>query len=203
MYLDVTFEQSGSVVRADAHVSAGWREKRSGGYFFLGKQAVDFRHDLKLEVEVRVNASVLGVSFGDIKAEDFLKRVEVQVNARAVGETTIQGEWPQATSRRGRVPSDFPLEFRSDFGADPLTGSIGRGRLTVRARLCEELPWKVEKGKDVVVWQIRIGECCNVGYRLMFKIVLSRPQTARGDYKAWDLLPFLPGGQFESDRRKH
>ena len=190
MSLDVTFEQSGSVVRTNAEVSAGWREKPTGGYFYLARQALDFRHDLKLEVEARVNASAKkapGRSFGDIKPEDFLERVEAQADE----------------SRPRKVPPDFPLEFRSDFGSDPLTGSIGRGRLTVRTRLCEELPWKDEKGKPVMVWQLQMGEWCGVVYKLMFKIMFNRPQTPRGDYRAWDLLPFLPGGQFESDRRKH
>jgi len=38
---------------------------------------------------------------------------------------------------------------------------------------------------------------------LRHMIVINLPVSKRGDYKEWDLLPFLPGGLIERNRRKH
>ena len=86
-----------------------------------------------------------------------------------------------------------------------MKAAIKQGLLSLSVVFHPSLPWiKTSKGKLAVDWQVgQIAAHENVTLQLRHMIVFNVPQPKRGDYKEWDLLPFLPGGLLESDRRRH
>jgi hypothetical protein len=101
--------------------------------------------------------------------------------------------------------AEFPLNLTSRFDDGHVTASIANGRLSLAVCLSPALPWIVTSNrKPAVDWgPISIAEHLSTAYFLRHMIVFNLPSSKRGDYKEWDLLPFLPGGLVERNRRRH
>jgi hypothetical protein len=99
----------------------------------------------------------------------------------------------------------FPLELCANYHAGVIKASLAQGRLSLSVPLQPDLPWiQTSNGKAAVDWQPgQIAVHGNIGFQLRHMIVFNLPNAKRGDYKEWDLLPFLSGGLIERNRRQH
>jgi hypothetical protein len=154
-------------------VYGGWDSTKKTGMQFYDQEFVDFRGDITLRVAVW-----MGSAFA-------LDHTETDPNYQYIAE--------------------FPLDFTTEFDDGLLKASVSKGRLSVSMLLRPELPWIVtSNGKPAVNWGPQfIGQYRATAYQLRHMVVVNLPSKKRGDYKEWDLLPFLPGGLVERNRRKH
>jgi hypothetical protein len=100
---------------------------------------------------------------------------------------------------------DFSEALRATHDEGLMKAAITHGRLSLSVLFHPDLPWiKTSNGKFAVDWQVgQIAVHENVTLQLRHMIVFNLPSPKRGDYREWDLLPFLPGGLLESNRRRH
>ena len=173
-YVDITFERGGDVVKTLAKVYGGWDSSKRTGYQFYDQQIVDYRGDVTLRSAVWMFSTHV-----------------VNLDAPPV--------------HNYEAVREFPLDLTSRFDDGQLTASIAKGRVSVMLALNPALPWIVtSNGKPAVDWgPLSIAEYRNTAFLLRHMIVFNLPSSKRGDYKEWDLLPFLPGGLVERNRRKH
>jgi hypothetical protein len=172
-YIDATFERGGDLVKTLAKVYVGWDSSKKKGFQFYDQQHLDYKGGVTLRVAVW-----MGGSF-------------------SLNSTTLD-----QTSDCSTV---FPMDFTAKFNDGSLEASIASGRLSILVSLGRRLPWIVTStGKPAVDWgPLAIAEYRNTAYLLRHMLVFNLPSSKRGDYKEWDLLPFLPGGLIERNRRKH
>jgi hypothetical protein len=172
-YVDTTFERGGLLIKTLAKVYGGWDSTKRTGYQFYDQQLVDYRGDVTLRSAVWVFSAYV-------------------IGSKAPG----QG---------GETLREFPLDLTSRLDDGQVLTSIANGRLSITVSLDASLPWIVtSNGKPAVDWgPIQIAQHESTAYLLRHMIVFNLPWSKRGDYKEWDLLPFLPGGLVERNRRKH
>ncbi|MGC1685750.1 MAG: hypothetical protein WA734_09040 [Candidatus Acidiferrales bacterium] len=115
--------------------------------------------------------------------------------------------WMAARDPNGRVcrADNFPTELVGSYETRLIRASIADGRLALSVSLSPELPWiQTSNGKLAVDWQPGpIATHKGISFDVRHMIVFNLPSVKKGDYKEWDLLPFLPGGLLESNRRRH
>jgi hypothetical protein len=172
-YIDTTFERGGDVVKTVAKIYGGWDETKKSGFQFYDQQYVDYKGDIKLRVAV-----------------------------------WMCGAWAPSRSDQNEkfdYFKVFPLDFTARFTDGKFQVSIANGRLSIVLPLRRDLPWIVtSNGKPAVDWELQpVAQYRNAVYLLRHMIVFNLHSPKRGDSKEWDLLPFLPGGLFESNRRRH
>jgi len=172
-YLDTTFERSGNLIKTFAKVSGGWESTKKSGCQFYAQQLVDYRGDITLSVKVWISS------------------------AFAVDYTGLE--------RANEYIGDFPFDFRAHFNDEKIRAAIADGCLSISVYLRQELPWIVTSNrKPAIDWGPQIiAQYHSTAYLLRHMIVFNLPSSKRGDYKEWDLLPFLPGGLVERNRRRH
>jgi hypothetical protein len=120
------------------------------------------------------------------------------------GDITLRvAVWMTASSIE--LSRDFPLDFEAQFDDGRLRASIAKGRLLLSVFLQPELPWIVtSNGKPAVDWGPQpFAQYGNSAYILRHMIVFNLPSQRARVWKEWDLLPFLPGGLIERNRRRH
>lgn len=172
-YIDTTFERDGTLIKTSAKVHAGWDSSKRGGYPFSGEQRVDYRGDVTLRVAVWIFSTFV---VNDVQPDQAFDYRQV-----------------------------FPVDFTAQFDDGMLQAGIAKGRLAISMCLSPTLPWIVTSNrKPAVNWGPQIiAEYRNAAYSLRHMIVFNMPSSKRGDYRDWDLLPFLPGGLVERNRRRH
>lgn len=99
----------------------------------------------------------------------------------------------------------FPAAFAATYENQSIVATIAGESLTLRVPLHESLPWiNTSNGKVAIDWRPGIvASHDGMAYEIRHMIVINFPNPKRGDFKEWDLLPFLPGGLVERNRRKH
>jgi hypothetical protein len=100
---------------------------------------------------------------------------------------------------------EFPRDFTSQFDNGILRASVARGEVSIVIELNQMLPWIVtSNGKPAVdAGYFQIAQHQKSVYLLRHMLVFNLPTSRAGDYREWDLLPFLPGGLVERNRRRH
>jgi hypothetical protein len=173
-YIDVTFERGGQVVKTLAKVYGGWDSSKKSGYQFYDHQFVDFRGDVTLHVRVWMFSTWT---------------IDLRESRHDIPEHV----------------TEFPLDLTSQLENGRIRVSIAKGRVSIAVWLDRDLPWiTTSNGKPAIDWGPElIAQHANAAYMLRHMIVFNLPSAKRGDYKEWDLLPFLPGGLIERNRRKH
>jgi hypothetical protein len=113
--------------------------------------------------------------------------------------------WMGRAFRPSGHVDEFPLDFTAQFDDGMLQASIAAGRLSLSIGLRQESPWIVtSNGKLALDWGPQVVAQRNeAAYLLRHMIVFNFPYSRRGDYREWNLLPFLPGGLVERNRRRH
>lgn len=99
----------------------------------------------------------------------------------------------------------FPADFSAQFEAEGVKCQIASGRAALSLDFLPMLPWIVtENGKPAINWgPYIVAQYRTAAYLLRHMIVFNLPRSKRGGYRAWDLLPFLPGGLVERNPRRH
>jgi hypothetical protein len=102
-------------------------------------------------------------------------------------------------------PTEFPLDLTDHFDDGQIAASTANGRVSIAVFLSRDLPWIVtSNNKPAVDWgPQQISQCRGTAYLLRHMIVFNLPGSKKGDYWERDLLPFMPGGLVERNRRKH
>ncbi len=172
-YIDTSFERGGDVVKTVARVYGGWNSSKKTGCQFYDQQFLDYRGDVTLRVAVWMSGSY---SRNSAVADD------------SSDSSTM-----------------FPLDFSAHYKDESLEASTARGRVSILMSLRRELPWIVtSNGKPAVdSGSLIVAQYLNTAYLLRYMLVFNLPSSKKGNYKEWDLLPFLPGGLVERNRRKH
>jgi hypothetical protein len=173
-YIDVTFERGGQLVKTLAKVYGGWDSTKKSGNQFYDHQFVEYKGDVTLHVRVWMFSTWV-------------------VDLNATSESSPEQE------------AEFPVGLESRFEAGEVKANLAKGRVSISVLLARSLPWiTTSNGKPAVDWgPQQIAQYRGTAYMLRHMIVFNLPSTRRGDYKEWDLLPFLPGGLIERNRRKH
>jgi hypothetical protein len=172
-YIDTTFERGGDLVKTVAKAYEGWNSSKKKGCQFYDQQFLEYRGDVTLRVAVWVSGSY--------------------------SPTTAVADEPFDCSAM------FPLDLSAHYKDETLEASTARGRIFISMSLRRELPWIVtSNGKPAVdSGDLIVAQHRNAAYVLRYMLVFNLPSSKRGNYKEWDLLPFLPGGLVERNRRKH
>lgn len=172
-YIDTTFGGGGQVVKTLAKVYGGWDSTKKGGCQFYDQQFVDFRGDIRLSVKVWM---------GSMQSLDLESRDQVYDDS-----------------------PEFPLDLTAQFDDGQLAASILNGRVSIAVSLSPDLPWIFTSNKKWAVdWGPNIiAQHRGQVYQLRHMIVFNLPAPKIGDSWERDLLPFLPGGLVERNRRRH
>jgi hypothetical protein len=132
-----------------------------------------------------------GLGFLDF-AGDIRVQVVLQVHAR-----------PNVV---GALVTKFPREVEAHGGDESLRYDLRDGKLEILVDLRSNLVWLSGAKKPGVNWRpdtplVSFGP---IRFYATFLVSFTMPRPA-GPGVTWehDLLPFLPGGQFESNRRRH
>ncbi|MGH9698890.1 MAG: hypothetical protein ACRD5R_04675 [Candidatus Acidiferrales bacterium] len=173
-YIDVTFEKGGDVVNTLVKVYGGWDSSKSRGNQFYDSQLADYRGNVIVRVAVWMSRG-----------------------------WALDNQVPPVPRTDSSMV--FPLDFTAQFNDGTLEASIARGRVSISVVLRRELPWIVTKGGKPAVdsGTLAIAQYRNAVFLLRQMIVFNLPSTKAGVLKEWDLLPFLPGGLIERNRRRH
>jgi hypothetical protein len=99
----------------------------------------------------------------------------------------------------------FPANFNSEYESQSIKAKFAEGHLSLWVPLHENLPWiATSNGKVAIDWRPGpIASHDGSAFEVRHMIVINVPTKKEGDFKEWDLLPFLPGGLVERNRRKH
>ena len=172
-YIDTTFERGGQVVKTLAKVYGGWDSTKKGGNRFYDWQLIDWRGDIRLSVKV------------------WMGRMQL-LDLESPG--LVYDHSPE-----------FPLDLTAQFNDGQLTASIANGRVSIAVILSKNLPWIFTSNKKWAIdWGPKtIAQHRGQVYELRHMIVFNLPAPKIGDSWERDLLPFLPGGLVERNRRKH
>jgi hypothetical protein len=172
-YIDTTFERDGTTIKTVAKVYGGWDSTKKTGCQFYDQQFLDYKGDITLRVAVWMSGACALIYRGPDRSYDYSQL--------------------------------FPLDFSANFDDGRLQAAIVRGRVSISLTLQPQLPWIVtSNGKPAINWGPEIiAEYRGIVYQLRHMIVINLPVSKRGDYKEWDLLPFLPGGLIERNRQRH
>jgi len=136
-----------------------------------------------------------GFGFFGLNQIDFsgggLVRVILQVRARP--------------NRFAFLAKEFPDNLSTRTGNESLNAKVEGARLEVFVDLEEHVDVLEGANKLGVKWlDVPVGKAGPVTFYLMLVVSFTfrNPSRARVTWEH-DLLPFLPGGQFESNRRQH
>ncbi|MGH9790480.1 MAG: hypothetical protein ACRD5G_02995 [Candidatus Acidiferrales bacterium] len=112
--------------------------------------------------------------------------------------------WCYANGPSERIPSIFPQVLRGEVEIPDLRATLTAGLLTIRMKFSTQLLWiKTETGKHAVDWRnVQIARADGVDYVFRFMAVFTSRRNRPPDVYERDVLPFLPGGRVESNRRR-
>lgn len=161
------------VIKTLVKVYGGWDSSKKTGFQFYDQQFVDYRGDVTLRVAVWIG-SVRILELG--------------------ASSDVYDESPE-----------FPIDLTAHFDDGRLAASIANGRVSILVTLGPDLRWIVtSNNKHAVDWGPElIAQHRSTGYLLRQLIVFNLPKSRMGNYWERDLLPFLPGGLVERNKRRH
>lgn len=187
--------EKGEILFAEADIVHGWRvfKKGKGNPGFCEQAYLDVSGNCKVRIQAMLDARQSKLPRGipmSAFMEDGPSKDEISIPAKENEDLKI----------------DFPTKIEASGSGRTLAFRIASGmlRLAVSAPLAssETLPNARKPGVYEHLPNIaRYG-----GFRLTLQVWVSfttAPFRKNLTTREWDLLPFLSGGQFESNRRRH
>ncbi len=108
-------------------------------------------------------------------------------------------------NRYAALAKVFPETLNTSGGSDSLNYKLNGSRLEVYADMNQHIEVLERANKLGIKWlDVFVGHHGIVRFYLMLLVSFTVP-NASGGRVTWEhgVLPFLPGGQFESNRRRH
>jgi hypothetical protein len=206
--LETKFEKDGSLLAVRANIAGGWHRFPSGRHGFYEAERLDLRGDWTITVRVKFEAytplerTILNV-----------RRISVEYsllsgNAHSRHEATRladRGLAPEiAKAHNSGEGDDFPKDSEWTWRGAAYDVTLRQGTADIRVDLYQAAARIIGPSKKRGVFdKVKVGSWHEILYYFELWVIFTPPPGRRpGDLCEWDLLPFLPGGLPETNRRR-
>jgi hypothetical protein len=199
-----TFDNTGRLLRLFANIGAGWRRLLpSGRYGFWEVVKQDLTGDWSVKIHLKLKAyNEIDRIVLDARQSLAASLVGPRkgLSHDLAGRLARKEIFPNYVSRGPDFPQDLERFLRGQVYKVVLLGGMALIEIDLQQAATHILGRSQKPG----VWDKRyIGRWREIDYRFDLLVVFTPPHgRTPGDIREWDLLPFLPGGLPETDRRR-
>ncbi len=205
--METKFEKDGRFLAVRADIAGGWHPFPSGRHGFCQAERLDLRGDWTISVRVKLESytpSERGIEDARRSMVDYFL---LSGRARSHHEATRladNGLAPAIAKAHNSGGEDFPSDLEWTWRGPAYDVTLRAGAADVRVDLSQAAGRIVGPSKKRGVSdKVRIGTWREISYYFTLLAFFTPPPGRRpGGLCEWDLLPFLPGGLPETNRRR-
>jgi len=206
--METKFEKDGRLLVVRAKIAGGWHRFPSGRHGFCQAERLDLRGDwtttvrVKLEAYTPLERAILNVR--RFSVEYSLLSGNAHSRDEAIG-LADKGLAPEiAKARNSAEGEDLPNDLEWTWRGPAYDVTLRAGAADIRVDLSQAAARIVGPSKKRGVFdKVKIGSWHEILYYFTLSAIFSPPPGRRpGDLSERDLLPFLPGGLPETNRRR-